>query len=71
MSDREPEGSEAEILFTLVRARYGSRLTAEELEALRSGLGAIVDGVRALRAVRLENGDGPVLPRRPNSGPHR
>jgi hypothetical protein len=49
-----------------VRARYGSRLTPEELAAVRSGVAAIVEGARALRAVRLDNGDGPLLPRSPD-----
>jgi len=54
---------EAGLLFSLVRQRYGERLTAAELEAVRGGVATIVDAVRALRAVRLENADGPALPR--------
>jgi hypothetical protein len=57
---------EVDLLFALVRERYGSRLTPEELEAVRSGVAAIVEGARALRAVRLDNGDGPLLPRSPD-----
>ena len=58
----EPGASEADLLFALVRERYGNRLTPEELEAVRAGVSAIVDGARALRAVRLDNADGPLLP---------
>lgn len=58
----EPAASEVDLLFALVRERYGSRLTPEQLEAVRTGVTAIVDGARALRAVRLDNADGPVLP---------
>jgi hypothetical protein len=58
----EPAPSEVELLFALVRERYGDRLTPEQLEAVRTGVAAIVDGARALRAVRLDNADGPVLP---------
>jgi hypothetical protein len=66
MSEPEAARSEVEILFSLVRDRYGSRLTPEELEALRTGLAAIVEAARALRAVRLDNADGPLLPRPPD-----
>jgi hypothetical protein len=45
-----------------VRERYGTRLTPEELEAVRTGVAAVVEGVRALRAVRVDNADGPLLP---------
>jgi hypothetical protein len=58
----EPGASEVELLFTLVRERYGDRLTPEELEAVRAGVRAMVEGARALRAVRLDNADGPLLP---------
>jgi hypothetical protein len=57
---------EAGLLFSLVRQRYGERLTAAELEAVRTGVATIVDAVRALRAVRLDNADGPALPRFPD-----
>jgi hypothetical protein len=63
MSDPESAGQEAEHLFALVRERYGSRLTADELEAVRGGVAAIVEAARTLRAVRLDNADGPALPR--------
>lgn len=58
----EPAANEVDLLFALVRERYGHRLTPEQLEAVRTGVAAIVDGARALRAVRLDNADGPVLP---------
>jgi hypothetical protein len=62
----EPARSEVELLFSLVRDRHGSRLTPEELEAVRTGVEAIVAAARALRAVRLDNADGPLLPSRPD-----
>jgi hypothetical protein len=58
----ESGASEADLLFALVRERYGTRLTPEELEAVRAGVSAVVDGARALRSVRLDNADGPLLP---------
>jgi len=64
MSESEAERTEVDILFLLLRERYGSRVTLEELQAIRTGLGTIVENAEALRAVRLENGDGPLLPRR-------
>jgi hypothetical protein len=67
MGESEAARSEAEILYSLVRDRYGSRLTPEELEAVRKGVLAIVEGTRALRAVRLDNADGPLLPRLPDA----
>ena len=61
--------SEVDLLFALVRERYGGRLTPDELEAVRTGLSGIVEGVRALRAVRLDNADGPFLPLFPDAPP--
>ena len=59
------DASEADLLFALVRARYEGPLTPAELEAVREGIAAIVEGARALRAVPLTNADGPLLPRFP------
>lgn len=69
MTEPEAARREEELLFSLVRERYASRLTPEELEAIRTGLAGIVEGVRALRAVRLDNADGPILPRLPDAPP--
>ena len=66
MDESERARSEVDILFLLLRERYGSRLTLEDLQAVRAGLEAIVGGAQSLRAVRLENADGPLLPHRPN-----
>jgi len=51
--------SETEILFTLIKTRFGDRVTPSELEEMRKGLTAILDAVLALRSVKLENGDEP------------
>ena len=67
MTEPEAPRSEEELLFSLVRERYASRLTPEELESVRKGLAAIVEGARALRAVRLDNADGPLLPHLPDA----
>ena len=59
--------SEAELLFSLVRDRYGDRLTPEQLEAVRTGVVAMVEAARTLRAVPLDNADGPLLPVLPDA----
>jgi hypothetical protein len=69
MSESETARSEAEVLFLLLRERYGSRLTLEDLQAVRIGLEAIVEGAHSLRAVKLDNADGLLLPRRPDVPP--
>ena len=51
--------SETEILFTLIKTRFGDRVTPEELEEMRVGLVAILEAAMAMRAVKLENGDEP------------
>ncbi len=65
MENPERVAREAELLFALVRERYGSRLTAEELEAVRSGVAGVMEQAAAVRAVPLGNGSGPDLPRAP------
>ena len=49
------------------RNRASARLPCRD--AVRGGVATIVDAVRALRAVRLENADGPALPRFPDVPP--
>jgi hypothetical protein len=66
MSEPAADRSEADLLFKLVQDRYGGRLTPEQLDAVRNGVAAMVEGARALRAVRLANADGPLLPRVPD-----
>jgi hypothetical protein len=53
---------EVDALLALVRQRYGSRLTAAELDGVRQGIEGIVKMVGALRAVRLRNADEPFPP---------
>jgi hypothetical protein len=77
MADREaagaplpatsPDSAAAEVaaLFALVSARYGGRLDAPQLEGVRKAIEAIVDQARAVRAVRLGNGDEPYQTFRP------
>jgi hypothetical protein len=60
MSEPASGSRETDVLFELVRARYGDRLTTEQLESVRRGVAAIVEQAAALRAVRLRNADEPV-----------
>jgi len=60
MSEPAATSREADVLFELVRGRYGDRLTPEQLESVRRGVAAIVEQAAALRAVRLDNADEPV-----------
>jgi hypothetical protein len=69
MSDPGASASEVDLLFALVQERYGGRLSPDELDAVRAALAGIVDGARALRAVRLDNADGPLLPLPPEAPP--
>ena len=62
MSEADPVQAEVETLLALVRDRYGDRLDAEQLAAVRTSIQAIVQASRALRAVRLTNSDEPAQP---------
>jgi hypothetical protein len=62
MSEPARDGGETDLRFALVRLRYGDRLTAEQLGALRRAVDTIVEQVAALATVPLTNADEP-LPR--------
>ena len=44
---------EAEILFTLIRARYAARLDAAQLDELRTAVEGMVRDVAAIRAATI------------------
>jgi hypothetical protein len=50
---------EVETMLALVRERYGSRLSPDELAGVRTAIEGIVQAAHALRAVRLGNGEEP------------
>ena len=50
-----PENSRADMLFEIVKAKYGDRLTDEQLEEVRSGVEGAEDLAEELRKVRLTN----------------
>jgi hypothetical protein len=62
MSEPGPAEREVELRLSLLRLRYGDRLSAEQVDDLRRTVEGIVAQVRALRAVPLVNADEP-LPR--------
>jgi hypothetical protein len=62
MSEPETVRTEVEAMLALVRERYGSRLSAEELAGVRTAIEGIVQAAHALRAVRLTNADEPGQP---------
>ena len=47
-------------LFDLVRERYGSALSPEELEHVRTGVERLVEAADAMRSVPLSNADEPL-----------
>ena len=62
MSEPEAIRAEVETMLALVRERYGSRLSADELAGVRTAIEGIVQAAHALRAVRLTNADEPGQP---------
>ncbi|HKX06129.1 MAG TPA: hypothetical protein VJX71_26795 [Methylomirabilota bacterium] len=60
-TSRAPEAIRAEVetMLALVRDRYGSRLSPDELAGVRTAIEGIVQAAHALRAVRLGNGEEP------------
>ncbi|MGL4463989.1 MAG: hypothetical protein ACRDD1_05435 [Planctomycetia bacterium] len=52
---------EVELLLLLVRQQYGGRLTETQLSRIRQELAGDLASSRRLRAVKLTNGDEPLL----------
>ena len=50
---------EAKALAAAVRTRYGKDLTPEQLDAIATDLDSRLEGGRALRGLKLANGDEP------------
>ena len=60
MSDDKAEDTEAQALFQMVKSRYGDRLDAGQPDEVREGVDVIVEAAKALRSVKLGNGDEPL-----------
>jgi len=63
VSDRESEH-----LFSIIKERYGDRLTEEQLDEVRVGVNRLTEAAKALREIRLENWDEPFSVFRPYKG---
>jgi len=56
------ESDEIEARLAIVRARYGARLTTEQLAEIRTVVEGLVKGARAMRAIPLRSSDEPMPP---------
>lgn len=65
----QPTNREADILFTLIKTRYGDRVTPDELEEIRKSLAAILAATAAIRAIKLDNADEPHQTFKPSGEP--
>jgi hypothetical protein len=59
---------ESEHLFSIIKDRYGDRLTEEQLDEVRVGVNRLTEAAKALREIRLENWDEPFSVFRPYRG---
>lgn len=59
MTSPQPDQTEADTLFEMVKGRYGDRLTEDQLEDVRKTVDSVVGNAEALRAVTLDNADEP------------
>ena len=62
------ENNESELLFNIIKERYGERLSEDELAEVKKGVDRIVEAAEKLREIRLENGDEPFFVFRPYRG---
>jgi hypothetical protein len=63
----QSESNEVEARLSIVRARYGARLTPEQLAEIRTVVEGLVKGARAMRAISLRSSDEPT----PSFAPYR
>ena len=61
MNDADAVKEESEALFGLVKRRYGDRLTPDTLDGLRAAVETVAKTVVALRSVKLEYRDEPLV----------
>ena len=55
------DADKAAALMSSIRARYGERMTEEQLEAVGEDVGKIAAATGLLRAAALDNGDIPFV----------
>ena len=68
MSGKDRVKIESEVLFSLVKERYGKRLTPGELDEILGGIEKLTEAAMALRKIPLENGDEPFFVFKPFRG---
>lgn len=61
MSDEQEIQRECQAVFEWLMDRYGNRLTPEMADGLRATVEGVVKTVAAVRSVKLENGEAPLL----------
>jgi Asp-tRNA(Asn)/Glu-tRNA(Gln) amidotransferase C subunit len=59
---------ESDLLFQMVKEKYGTHLSEEQLEEVKSGLDTIIDMAEAIRAVDLDYTDEPSIRFKPYKG---
>lgn len=62
------ENKESEHLFNIIKERYGTHLSEDELAEVKKGVDRIVEAAEKLQEIRLENGDEPFFVFRPYRG---
>lgn len=65
---KESNDKELENLYNIVKDRFGDRLTTKELGEVKKDLQTIAEATKALRAVKLGNGDAPLFVFKPYIG---
>ena len=61
MSEEQRFQKECKAAFDLLVRLYGDRLTPEMAEGLRGSVETVEKTIMALRSVKLENGDAPLV----------
>jgi hypothetical protein len=59
MNKRISKNDESEILFNLIKDRYGNQLSSKELEEVHKQVETIVETAKTLRSVNLKYDDEP------------
>ena len=71
MPGAHEDNREVDKLFDIVKARYGARLTDEQLEQVKQGVESTAELTAALRGIRLDNAVEPFSTFKPYRGADR
>lgn len=58
---KKSQSLETHILFSLIQVVYGTRVSEDELEEIRSQVGEIMESIERVRSIPLNNDDEPAL----------